>query len=51
MNYKAKFKVFVKLFKSLDKRQKNNLQYHLDNKTRILCGRAAALFVDGKGGG
>lgn len=40
----------AKLFKSLTKRQKSNLKYHLDNKTPILCGDKAMKFVsDGVG--
>ena len=43
--------ILVTAFRSLTKRQRSNLKYHLDAKTPILHGDDAHYFIDGDGGG
>ena len=43
--------ILITAFRSLTKRQRRNLKYHLDAKTPILHGDDAHYFIDGDGGG
>jgi len=45
-------KILVKAFSSLTKKQKANLLWHHDKKTRIMCAENYVVFIsdDGKGG-
>lgn len=39
-------------FRKLNKRQRENLQWHLKKKTPIVCGvLGQTVYADGKGGG
>lgn len=44
------YRILVQAFKSLNKRQKDNLRYHLEKKTPIFCGPGSnTLFVSENG--
>lgn len=43
-------RILVTAFKALTAREKDRLRWHLEKGTPVLCGKNAALFVDGFGG-
>ncbi len=47
---KAK-QILIECFKALPKADRTRLEYHYEQKTRIVCGKDHLLYSDGIGGG
>ena len=43
--------VLVAAFKALTDEHKDNLRWHMEKGTPVVCGADAELYTDGRGGG